>query len=161
MQEEEGGSARPRTLMAREMEPRVKEACSLASVSSRQGWRWRAVLGVGGDGLGSGHQLRPERTRVLPLVSHLRPGPRRRVWVPSAGAVALWSSCRSVVRASLCVRGGAAIAEQERVGLPRVTMVAGCLPCERSVATPPDLGDREHCVKYPPLMEQSHFSGRV
>lgn len=46
-------------------------------------------------------------------------------------------------------------------GRPRSMTVAGCSPCARSVAVPPDLGDREQCVKYPPLIGQSHFSGRV
>lgn len=36
--------------MAREMEPGAREACSRASVSSRQGWRWRAARGVVGMG---------------------------------------------------------------------------------------------------------------
>ena len=63
-----------------------------------------ALEGCGGMGLGLEHQLRPsERIRGLPFLFYLRPGPQRKDWVPSVGAVEFWSSFRSAVWAGLCV----------------------------------------------------------
>lgn len=63
----------------------MKEACCVASTIS---WQGLALEGCGGTGLGSEHHLLPsEGTRVLPFVFYLRPGPQRKDWVPSAGAV--------------------------------------------------------------------------